>query len=151
MTLYADDVTMGYIDRPTQAQAIHASLQKSLALVSRRLTELELSFSQSKTSSLLYRRRGRLPSSRPPLFLEGHKLKRLINHRQLGFPVADHLTWRPTVTDAVTSGRRVAPILRKLNGESWGGGQGTVILIYRGLFISSCLYALPLLTLSTAR
>lgn len=65
-----------------------------------------LSVSTSKTPSLLYRRRGRLPSSFP-LFFDDQRLRRVRKHRYLWFLIDDHTTFRVTVGEALAPGRPV--------------------------------------------
>lgn len=151
IAIYADDVALWCVGRSSQARTIRRCLQESLSAVSSCLKDLGLSVSASKTSSLLYRRRGRLSPSSLPLFLDDQRLSRVRKHRYLGLLIDDRITWRASVGEVVTSGRRVLSVLRRLGGVSWGGLQRSQIQLYRGLGVSRCLYALPLLSISPAQ
>lgn len=151
IAIYADDVALRCVGKSTQAQAIRARLQESLSAVSCRLKKLGLSISRPKSSFLLRRRRGRLPSSCFPVYLDGERVRRVKRHRYLDVIIDDRVSWRTAVTDVLAAGRRVLSFLRIMGGQTWGGLLGTQFLLYHDLAVSRCLYGLPLLSISPAQ
>lgn len=131
-------------------QAIRASLQKCIPAVFTRLKALDVSVLTEKMSSLLNRHRGRSTSSSLFLFFDGKRVTREKKRHYFGMVIDDRLTWRPVVAKVIAVGRKVLSILRKFGDQSWGGLEGSQLLLYHGLVGSRRFHVLPLLSLSQA-
>lgn len=120
MAVCADDLFIWCVDESRQSRSVRTSLQKALSAVSSRRKDLSPSVSLSKTASMIYRPQGRIEPGQVPIFLDGQRIQRVRTYEYLVLTIDDKVTWRPTVSEAITLSRRILCTFRQVCGSTRG-------------------------------
>lgn len=121
--IYADDIAIWCVGRTSRGSAARASLQRAIKWTVRDVNTMDLEVSPSKTASICYSPRSRLPTSTNKLFLSGQPIHRVRIHSYLGLLVNDRMNWRPATSSVLAFCQRFLRVLRRLCIPTRGNSQ----------------------------
>lgn len=131
--LYADDLVIYFTGKSLSLVTRQFQLAVTAAVEWASLKGL--SFSPSKSCSILFRRRRNRQIIERPLLLSGSRIPSKQAVRFLGLIFDEKLSWRPHIAHLVTTTRPTLNLLRLLAHTTWGADRRTLLHLYHALLL----------------
>lgn len=141
--IYADDVVI--LSQGKDIEAVTDKINATLTKISDWLTDHNLSISSSKSSALLFQKRGSRDNLRP-IALNNEIIPWKKSVKYLGVIIQNNLSWADHATYICGKAQKGLNLMRASSGKWWGADPQTLRTVYYGLVRSHLDYCCQILS-----